>query len=341
VLRNVSNRIYVDLQRLIYSPQVQQQDPEMRTQTMRQFVSRTKKLLAQCLALVRSVRDDSARSFDLDVRKFHEGVQHLEISLNSAVDQLYYAHSNIFSKSVCDPEHPERVYTTSNISRPFEVAAAVDILARGTYAQLPESVGYIQKPAPPRPIPRQRLVQDLDIFLRAKLLYDDTSLPTDLYHRVSISEGILTINIPHVYKLSLTLSHLSEDADWVVVSVEVCSESHPDERLRASYSKRAIEQGLIDSLVKLAGSASRDNLTDTTALLSSGSIAKVDDASSVAKSLASGGLPEAVLTVPAAGNTGIRSSHTSIRYESCASKTCCGLPLICTLVTTCLRLLYI
>ena len=210
-------------------------DPELRTTYLRKFTSRTMKRLTQLYAICQWLAVPQTQQLFSSLTELYRQCGLLSGALNETQDRLFWAHSFVFAMR----------------SRPLEVAAALDVLACGTYPALPHvifSCGRI--PTAGTRIDKHALASEADVFIRCKLGLGMTgwagagaeggggggardALPVGAVGRVC--NGTLTLEQPGIYTATVSLLHLDEEAPWVVLDAHVLAKSAAGERFDGEW----------------------------------------------------------------------------------------------------------
>ena len=122
VIKRVAYAMYSQLQIVLHNMRIQ--SFELRTQSLISFISRSKKKLAQLLAITRWLDMPGISQFFANMSQLQLKISARENRLNENQDALYFTHSLLFSFRI----------------RSLDVVSAKDILARGTYPHLPASI---------------------------------------------------------------------------------------------------------------------------------------------------------------------------------------------------------
>jgi len=206
-------------------------DPELRTVSLRAFVSKTMKKLAQLYAICNWVDSPGVVAFFDSISTLHTQIMMIETQLTEVQDRLYWAHNMMFSLR----------------SRPLEIQVASEVLSSGTYHELPLSIFSCGKTIEPgiefklyTEEQKKKMLEEMNVFIRAKLALND-QIPCGLTH-VQLGKGFLLMRVNDAYEVTVSLDHLHERAHWVVLSVHILTESHADEQLEGGYEHETLER---------------------------------------------------------------------------------------------------
>jgi Mediator complex subunit MED14 len=229
VIKRVAFAIYNQLQNVLHNMRIQ--SPELRTQTLILFISRSKKKLAQLLAITRWLEMPGVSQFFSNMSQLHFKITMRENRLNENQDALYFTHSQLFSRRI----------------RSLDVVTAKDILARGTYPHLPTSIfsngttaGKSLEKTQPTEI---TLRKSLDLYLRSKLALDD-EVPSDI-NSSTIDNGVLTIRVNNMYELMLTIDYLDIRSPWNILRLKLCVSSHSNESFHSRQNLSEVENDVL------------------------------------------------------------------------------------------------
>lgn len=229
VIKRVAFAIYNQLQNVLNNMRIQ--SPELRTQTLILFISRSKKKLAQLLAITRWLEMPGVSQFFSNMSQLHFKISMRENRLNENQDALYFTHSQLFSRRI----------------RSLDVVTAKDILARGTYPHLPTSIfsnGTITgNSVEPTQSSELSLRKSLDLYLRSKLALND-EVPSDI-NSSTIDNGVLTIRVDNMYELMLTIDHLDICSPWNVLRLKLCVSSHFNESFHSQQNLSEVENDVL------------------------------------------------------------------------------------------------
>jgi Mediator complex subunit MED14 len=229
VIKRVAFAIYNQLQNVLHNMRIQ--SPELRTQTLILFISRSKKKLAQLLAITRWLEMPGVSQFFSNMSQLHFKIAMRENRLNENQDALYFTHSQLFSRRI----------------RSLDVVTAKDILARGTYPHLPTSIfsngtttGNSLETTQSTEISLRR---SLDLYLRSKLALND-EVPSDI-NSSTIANGVLTITVNNMYELMLTIDYLDICSPWNVLRLKLCVSSHSNESFHSQQNLSEVENDVL------------------------------------------------------------------------------------------------
>lgn len=240
-IRKLTLHVHTDLQNTLLL--MRGQDPELRTTELRQFIARSRRKLLQLYALAKWLSSAGITQCFRAIADFNGQLTTLDQETARNLDEMYFIHASIFTMR----------------SRPYEVPLAVDIAAKQTYPSLPASMFSCGRPDFPAPMDLETVRRDLNVFLRAKI-----STLNNLQEKnnmaISISGGVLKLEVPHYFALFLTLSKLSEDASWVVLNCRLLTKpvSETTEHKRADKTRESAEQTLLHALRKIASAGDGD-----------------------------------------------------------------------------------
>ena len=237
VIKRVAFAMYSQLQNVLHNMRIQ--SPELRTQSLISFISRSKKKLAQLLAITRWLDMPGISQFFANMSQLRLKISARENRLNENQDALYFTHSQLFCCRI----------------RTLDVVSAKDILARGIYPHLPASIfshgtsteddsdeGGITSGS--------FLRKSLNIFLRSKLVLRDC-VPSDI-DQSSIINGLLTVRVNNIYELILTLDYLDTDAPWNILKYRILVSSHPRESFNSRQDLSRVENDILLVLRRIA-----------------------------------------------------------------------------------------
>lgn len=274
LVQRVAVGVHVEMDQLRHS--IKRIDPELRTVTMRTFVSRTLKKLAQLYAVIRWIEKPDAQGYIESLAALHTQVSMIDAQLAEIQDRLFWSHSFMFCMR----------------SRKLEVSTAVDVLATGTYPYLPAAVWTCGQELQAgkdfsmyRPADKAALVEELNVFVRAKLALEDP-LPAGITF-ASVQQGFLRLRRANLWEVTLSLYYLSQRAGWVVLSANLLVGHHADEAFAAGFNHEAVERDLLYILRAHAGAA-RDSAAEAlkeeaaVAAAAAAEIAAIDVASGAA-----------------------------------------------------------
>lgn len=232
-LRKLAVNLQTDLQNSLLL--MRGQDPELRTVEMRSFIARSRRKLTQFYALVRWLSTAGVSQCFRGIADFSSQMTTIDEEMARNLDEMYFTHASIYSMR----------------SRPLEITKAMDILARKTYHNLPGAMFSCGRPEFPRALEPGDVTRDLDVFLKIKVNLVDI-IQQDWPVKVSIAQGLLTIEYPNFFQLFLTLRTLSERADWTVLNCRLSYEMNDSvTQTQAQVEISQDKTQLIDSLRKL------------------------------------------------------------------------------------------
>jgi Mediator complex subunit MED14 len=235
VVQKAAMAMYQELSTLMYN--LRSQSPVLRTQRLLAYIARTKKRLAQLLAIARWLGVPGVTQFFNNMGQLKTKIWTKDNELNMLQDGLFFTHGGLFSRRL----------------RPLDVLTARDILARGRCDTLPASlfVSAAHIHAPPADLAAAAaaatailapssssssplsassgddaaaaaddadvaaLRRSLNIYLRAKIMLHDP-VPADV-DAAAVDHGVLTLRVLGLFELVLTLDHLDEQAPWNVL----------------------------------------------------------------------------------------------------------------------------
>lgn len=184
LVQRVAVGIHMEMEQLRHS--IKRVDPELRTVTMRNFTSRTLKKLTQLYAIIRWIEQPGPLAHLESLAMLHTQVSLMDAQLSEIQDRLFWSHSFMFGMR----------------SRRLQVGTAVDVLASGTYPNLPVAIWTCGKELQAgsdfskySSADKAALIDELNIFLRAKLALDDP-----------IPEGITYASIQQGCKFTTTFT---------------------------------------------------------------------------------------------------------------------------------------
>lgn len=204
-------------------------DPEYSTIILRDYLAKARKIICQLHCLTSWLKSASNMKSFTQSNELNMQLQSIKDSILMSQDALYFVHRDIYPKR----------------RRMYETIVAKDILARRTYAFLPEAVTNVGSASPPALLHDATVVSDLDIFIRAKFHLDD-SVQDVIRQHYKITNGRLIIQIPYMYELELTLCHLHESADWMILSVKCLVASHVSESFYGTYDRNSRDREFLE-----------------------------------------------------------------------------------------------
>ena len=230
VIKRVAYAIHSQLQNVLHNMRIQ--SPELRTQSLISFISRSKKKLAQLLAITRWLDIPAVALFFANMSQLQSKIAGRENRLNENQDALYFTHSQLFCCRI----------------RSLDVVSAKDILARGAYPHLPASMfqggtAHHDSHNEGGMISDSFLHKSLNIFLRSKVTLRD-HVPSDI-DQSSIDNGLLTMKVNNMYELILTLDYLDTDAPWNILKFSICVSSHLTESFHSRQNLSAVENSVL------------------------------------------------------------------------------------------------
>lgn len=232
VMKRVAYAIHNQLQNILHNMRIQ--SPELRTQSLISFISRSKKKLSQLLAITRWLDFAGIPQFFSNMSQLQSKISTHTNRLNENQDALYFTHSQLFSHRI----------------RSLDVISAKDIMARGTYPHLPASIFSCgmpwEDPSQQKLYDEETLRRNLNIFLRSKLALVDP-IPTDIDFS-SIREGLLTLRLNGMYELTLTLDYLDFHSPWNILRFKLCVNSHARESFDYQQNVSGMETGVLTFL---------------------------------------------------------------------------------------------
>jgi Mediator complex subunit MED14 len=236
VIKRLAVAIHSQLQNILHNMRIQ--SPELRTQSLLAFISRSKRKLAQLLAITRWLDMPGVAQFFTNMSQLQLKISSRENRLNENQDALYFTHSQLFSRRI----------------RTLDVVSAKDILARGTYPHLPASIFSSEMPMEDvlesNDAAETALRKSLDIYLRSKLALGD-AVPSDIDFS-SIDKGVLKLRVTNMYELLLTLDHLDTSSPWNVLRLKLCVVSHPQESFHSVQNLSGVENDILLVLRRIA-----------------------------------------------------------------------------------------
>lgn len=236
VIKRLAVAIHSQLQNILHNMRIQ--SPELRTQSLLAFISRSKRKLAQLLAITRWLDMPGVAQFFTNMSQLQLKISSRENRLNENQDALYFTHSQLFSRRI----------------RTLDVVSAKDILARGTYPHLPASIFSSEMPTEDvlesGDAAETALRKSLNIYLRSKLALGD-AVPSDIDFS-SIENGVLKLRVNNMYELLLTLDHLDTSSPWNVLRLKLCVVSHPQESFHSIQNLSGIENDILLVLRRIA-----------------------------------------------------------------------------------------
>ena len=236
VIRRVAFAIYNQLQNVLHNMRIQ--SPELRTQSLTAFISRSKKKLAQLLAITRWLDTPGVAQFFANMTQLQLRISARENRLNENQDALYFSHSQLFSNRI----------------RSLDVVSAKDILARGTYAHLPASMFSSGSNSGSAfdsiTLSSATLEKSLNIYLRSKLTLSD-SVPLGIEYS-SVDNGVFTMGVRNMFELAITLQYLDIDSPWNILRLKLCVSSHSREYFHSQQDLSEVENDVLMVLRRIA-----------------------------------------------------------------------------------------
>jgi Mediator complex subunit MED14 len=236
VIKRLAVAIHSQLQNILHNMRIQ--SPELRTQSLLAFISRSKRKLAQLLAITRWLDMPGVAQFFTNMSQLQLKISSRENRLNENQDALYFTHSQLFSRRI----------------RTLDVVSAKDILARGTYPHLPASIFSSEMPMEDvlesYDAAETALRKSLDIYLRSKLALGD-AVPSDIDFSY-IEKGVLKLRVTNMYELLLTLDHLDTSSPWNVLRLKLFVVSHPQESFHSLQNLSGVENDILLVLRRIA-----------------------------------------------------------------------------------------
>jgi hypothetical protein len=229
VMKRLAYAIHNQLQNILHNMRIQ--SPELRTQSLLSFISRSKKKLSQLLAITRWLDFAGIPQFFSNMSQLQSRISTHTNRLNENQDALYFTHSQLFSRRI----------------RSLDVISAKDIIARGTYPHLPASIFSCgmpyEDPSQKKIYDEDTLRRNLNIFVRSKLALID-SIPTDINFS-SIKEGLLTLRLDGMYELTLTLDYLDSSSPWNILRFKLSVDSHERESFDYQQDVSEVENDVL------------------------------------------------------------------------------------------------
>lgn len=245
VMKRVAYAIHNQLQNILHNMRIQ--SPELRTQSLLSFISRSKKKLSQLLAITRWLDFAGIPQFFSNMSQLQLKISTHMNRLNENQDALYFTHSQLFSHRI----------------RSLDVISAKDILARGTYPHLPASIFSCglpwEDPSQQKIFDEETLRRNLNIFLRSKLALVDP-IPADIDFS-SIRGGLLTVRLDGMFEMILTLDYLDSNSPWNILKFKLCVKSHVRESFDYQQNVSGVENDILTVLRSISVAASPSALT--------------------------------------------------------------------------------
>ena len=238
VIQRVSTHIIDELRVLLGN--MKSLTPELRTVKLRALVSRSKKQLADLLAICKWLESPDVGKYFNSLNQMHFQITNTENELNEIQDGLYFTHRDLFAKRI----------------RPINVRMARDILALGHYAHLPVPIFTCGRMPAPRLPSEIKVRENLEIFIRAKLFLVDTMPRYCFQLRTTIQNGALHIVVPNMYELVLTLQYADESAPWNIIGFNFLvssSLSENSENEPINFDVVSFEAGVLQKLRDMVG----------------------------------------------------------------------------------------
>lgn len=242
LLQKTATAIHMELNNIRQT--MRARDPELRTKALRAFVSKTLKKLAQLYAICKWVDAPGVRGFFESITHLESQVMNVETQLTEIQDRVFWMHSFMYWMR----------------SRRLEVELANQIMATGTYEDLPEAIFTCGRDPMPGGVlgaklegeERERVIDELSTFIRCKVGLSDP-LPRGLSH-AHIAKGCLHMKRGDLYEVVVSLDGLSDEADWVTLKAELLVQSNPSEYFEGGFMKPQVEAELLAVLRKHATS---------------------------------------------------------------------------------------
>lgn len=228
-IEQISKCLYYELDILLNN--MKNQDPEFRTQQLRSYLLKARKVIAQLQSITKWLQSNEVKKFFVQSYELEVQLKTIKESIVLGQDSLYFIHRDMFPKR----------------SRPLEVKVAKDVLCSGTYSFLPESVIHVGMSELPTLMEKESVINDLNIFIQAKMILDD-KIPIIQHLSFQVFDGKLIITYAKLYQLYLTLSSLTEKADWIVLGTKILVKSHISENYNVAYDQFLTEKSLVDVL---------------------------------------------------------------------------------------------
>ena len=200
------------------------QTPELRFEKMKTMLARIKKQLFQLLAILMWLRDTNVQQFLQSGQALLSDVKRRGIQQDGLQDAFFYLHQSIYKRR----------------RQALDVAFASDIMSRGTYAHLPRSILSFNSAEQPATSTTTTDVSSLNMFIGCKLCLSDTIGSN--FSAKSIQNGHFHAKKMNYYDISLTLSHSSENAHWIVSSLHFLVKHHSDEGFIDGFPRNPLEE---------------------------------------------------------------------------------------------------
>jgi hypothetical protein len=227
-IEHFSKCLYAELDSLLSNMRLQN-DPEYRTKQLRSYLLKARKIICQLHCICSWLKNPSVTQSFSAAAELKFQLQGIRDSIAIHQDNLFYVHRDIFPKR----------------SRRHEVDVAKHLLAVQTYSMLPDAVAHMGQSAPPALLDKTASIDDLTLFIHAKLLLNEV-IPADLQDCLVVADGKLVIVLQNVYSLHLTLSHLHETADWIVLGCQSLICSNKEESFYGTYDRFASDRDLLE-----------------------------------------------------------------------------------------------
>eukprot|EP01031_Cornospumella_fuschlensis_P045735 gene45735-55976_t len=223
-IQKIVAQIYTDANRTLSN--LKAQDPELRTTELRGFLANTKAKLLQLLAVIRWLNKPHVVSLFHSLVQFNSCLGDVDSVMSRSLDEMYFLHGSLFSLR----------------SSRHEVFLAKSILSNAKYPNLPLAVTTAgRKPLPVAMCPKA-LARKMQIYIQSKLHLTD-AIPDEKPYTLSVRDSALYVEKKYVFSVKLTLSCLSVDSGWVILSLQLPSPTYtppPNHRTTPSNPSSAL-----------------------------------------------------------------------------------------------------
>lgn len=231
------------------------QTPELRFEKMKACVARLKKQLCQLLALLMWLRDDNVQKYLRSMQAMTQDIRRRNAQLDGVQDAFFFLHQSIYKRR----------------RQALDVSFASDIMARGTYAHLPESIFDFGAESSDKCNGGMvfRDTAETNMFIGCKLCLGDP-VPEKI-DVVVVQDGKLMLRKNNYFEISLTLAAASELAHWVVEEVDFTVEHCTTEGFIDSYAHTQLEDNVknaLNSLVRHKSDNPLENMAADKSILS-------------------------------------------------------------------------
>ncbi|RYH12612.1 hypothetical protein EON65_37790, partial [archaeon] len=199
-IQKIVAQIYADANRTLSN--LKAQDPELRTTELRGFIANTKAKLLQLLAIIRWLNKPHVVHLFHSLAQFNSCLGDVDSVMSRGLDEMYFIHGSLFSLR----------------SSRHETSLAKSILANSKYLNLPLAVTSAGRKPLPSAIPSSTMSRKMHIYIHSKLHLTD-SIHSHKHYVFSVRDSALYVEKKHVFSVKLTLSSLSIESGWVILSL--------------------------------------------------------------------------------------------------------------------------